>query len=133
MFNLDSQTFTLRCLVHNEFKVKDILKAFAIAVQSYNLAVILQKETGKSMKKRVKQDILKGKCPVLKGCCPYGEKFSAIQLEVITYIFILNTLISPDFILFRISLKMYFSKSSNSSKLISSNVALHESISPISR
>ena len=54
MFNLDSQTFTLRCLVHNEFKVKDILKAFAIAVQRYGIIGDFQKETGKSVKKLVK-------------------------------------------------------------------------------
>jgi hypothetical protein len=50
-------------------------------VQSYNLAVILQKETGKSMKKRVKKDILKGRCPILKGYCPYAQTYAGAMTQ----------------------------------------------------
>jgi hypothetical protein len=59
--------------VHNELKVKNKMKAFAIAVQRYGNLGALQKDTGKNMKKRVKQEFMIRRCPVLIAFCPYGE------------------------------------------------------------
>ena len=42
---------------------------------------ILQKETGKSRKKRVKKDILKGRCPILNGYCPYAQTYAGAMTQ----------------------------------------------------
>ena len=64
--------------MHNELKVKNKLKASAIAVQRYGINGDFQKETGKSVKKLVKYDVLILICPVLMAFCPYGENQNLI-------------------------------------------------------